>query len=89
MARIAAFALERQRKTATALFANLNGGRDENWSLATSCGLDAFERGGVLQNQYHRDIDKLSRTFVYTVNRNTSLYHIHGLYVIDNMNLVK
>ena len=39
-------ALERQRKTATALFANLNGGRDENWSLATSCGLDAFERGG-------------------------------------------
>ena len=46
MARIAAFALERQRKTATALFANLNGGRDENWSLATSCGLDAFERGG-------------------------------------------
>ena len=45
--------------------------------------------GGVLQNQYHRDIDKLSRTCVYTVNRNKSLYHIHGLYVIDNMNLVK
>ena len=43
----------------------------------------------MLQNQYHRDIDKLSRTCVYTVNRNKSLYHIHGLYVIDNMNLVK